>query len=105
MSACLTEHQFIDQTTSPSASASFRQRAAKASTTSRTNVSDDRDTPLVGRGGESCKFDLGRGQSEIFLRDWTTQIRLNPLKKLEFRRMRFFASRAGRAKRRRAKLN
>jgi hypothetical protein len=31
------------------------------------NVRDDHDTPLLWRrDGESCKFDLGRGQSEIF---------------------------------------
>src|SRR3954452_17980954 len=55
-----------DHTTSPSASARFVKHAT-ASTASRANVRDDRETPLcVGRDGASCRVDLGCWRSRIF---------------------------------------
>jgi hypothetical protein len=54
-------------TTSPSASASFVNAPPKRPPHPAPNISDDRHTPLAGRDDESCKFDLRRGQSEIFL--------------------------------------
>src|SRR5229473_1694490 len=59
-----------DHTTSPSASVSFvcaNALDAAASTASRSNVRDDRETPLcVGRDGGSSRVDLGRRRSGIF---------------------------------------
>ena len=55
-----------DHTTSPSAPVRS-SRATKASTASRTNVRDDRDTPLLPRrDGANITTDLGFGKSEIF---------------------------------------
>jgi hypothetical protein len=57
-----------DHTSSPSASAPF-VKSASASTASRSNVRDDRETPLcVGRDGGSLRGDLGKSRSGIFLR-------------------------------------
>jgi hypothetical protein len=56
-----------DHTTSPSAASAHVQRAA-ASTASRANVRDDRDTPLSrARDGGGYRSDLGTARTGIFL--------------------------------------
>src|SRR5436190_1226331 len=89
-----------DHTTSPSAATSFvcapctahgldpalrsRLRAdAAASTASRANVRDDRETPLcVGRDGGDIEVIWGRREPKNFCeQDWTTQITLIQLNK------------------------
>src|SRR5260370_18464603 len=56
-----------DHTTLPSAWASFVNAPPKRPPHPASNVRDDREAPLLWeRDSESCKFDLGRGQSEIF---------------------------------------
>jgi hypothetical protein len=96
-----------DHTPSPSAWASFVNAPPKRPPHPAPTSRDDREAPLLWeRDGESCKFDFGRGQSEIFcVSIWTTQIRLNRFTKLEFRRTRFFAPRGVRTQRHRAKLD
>jgi hypothetical protein len=54
-----------DHTTSPSASVLF-VRSTSASTASRTNVRDDRETPLSGTGRGAYVADLRVVRSEIF---------------------------------------
>jgi hypothetical protein len=55
-----------DHTTSPSAHALF-VRSTSASTASRTNVRDDRETPLSGTGRTAYVADLRAMRSGIFL--------------------------------------
>jgi hypothetical protein len=57
------------------------------------NVRDDREPPLLWvRDGDKEAIDLGLVQSEYFSRaNWTTQIRLNQLKKSSFTRTSFSA--------------
>ena len=62
--------------------------ALLASIASRSNVRDDRETPLsVGRDGGDIKVIWGERKPEYFFkRDWTTQITLIRLRKLDFAR-------------------
>jgi hypothetical protein len=57
-------HDFAVRKSAPSSAAPL------ASIASRSNVRDDRDTPLcVGRDGERCRSDLGEKNTRIFLQE------------------------------------
>ncbi|MGD0847335.1 hypothetical protein [Bradyrhizobium sp.] len=78
-----------DHTTSPSTSAPF-VKGATVSTASRTNVRDDRETPLKWDGmAEIMEVIWGRREGIYFLeQDWTGGITLIPQENFFSRRMR-----------------
>jgi hypothetical protein len=90
-----------DHTTSPSARRAVRLSARLASTASRTNVRDDRDTPLFlgcGTVADIVLFWVKREAENFFERDWTGRIALMSQAIFRFWRMHVFRRREERGR-------